>query len=201
MCELNNFKNKVENTLCKIHNNTQKITYGVSNTAGAVGNTLDGMIRLITSGDITVKFIEQLTNFVTQTGVRMINIIGNSMTRFATWCHQNYELSPNIMVARWPNDYSDNICNTIAGIGNLRRRPNGLCAELSKCSLASKTIIVPKKVPVDFKLYSLKNSRFNITNPFPKKNNHIFSIIVVVSIILIIALWIFLIYTHYKNKK
>ena len=111
------------------------------------------------------------------------------MTRFSTWCHQNYEMNPNIMLGRYPNGNSE---NNINGIGDLRRPPTGICSKLSSCALVNQSMPDQQQFPVEYITYGLPNSKYNLTNPY-KKNDGLFILLVVLSIIIFLVMWFFLI--------
>jgi len=178
-CEFTNMQNKI----CASRNEISKISYAT----GAVTNTVDALLEVIKNRDITVPLLKELSNFVFEKADIFANVIGGNMLRFTTWCHQNYELNPNIMISKY--------ANTNGTIGNLIRRPDGICKDFGICSLSNAKLPTINKVSTNFKIKTLYTT-VNLTNPFPPKDNN-FTILVIVFILLFLALWIFL---GYKTK-
>jgi hypothetical protein len=185
MCELK----KLENKICNIKNDASTFGYGVGKINNIVGNSVDGIIDIINGGKASEAFLKELSNFVTKEATIFANVIGGNMTRFSTWCHQNYEMNPNIMLGRYPNGNSE---NNINGIGNLRRPPTGICSKLSSCALVNQSMPDQQQFPVEYITYGLPNSKYNLTNPY-KKNDGLFILLVVLSIIIFLVMWFFLI--------
>ena len=193
-CEYNNLQNQ----LCNTQNITNLVNYGVQNTIGVVSNTIDALLEIVQNKDIAAPLLKDLSNFVIQKTGFFFDIIVGNMLRFTTWCHQNYELNCNIMANRFPDSFkSDNLevdKNTTDGIGNLRRRTDGICSKFSSCAL-QKLPPNEKKSIVNFQVKSLPNTKFNITNPL-KYDKYIFIIIVMIIVFIFIALWVFLAYNN-----
>ena len=175
-CEFTNFQNK----FCISKNELSKL----SNASSVVTNTVDGLLEIIKNRDIAVPLLKDLGNFVVEKADIFANVIGGNMLRFTTWCHQNYELNPNIMVN---------------GSGNLIRRPDGICKDFGICALSNKRITMPNKIDVEFKTKTL-DCIVNLTDPFPPKDNN-FTILVIVIILLFLGLWVFLGYKTFKNNN
>ena len=182
-----------ENKLCKLNNYEKKFAYGMSKTTGVINNTVEGVIDIIKGGKASEAFLKEMTEFVTEKGIILMNVIGGNMKRFTTWCHQNYELNPNIMINRYPNGGQD---NSTYGIGNLRRRPDSICSSLSTCALSNATMPDQEQYPVEYQTISLPHATFKVTSPY-KENDGLFIILCFIAIVGIILLWVVL----YKRRK
>ena len=111
------------------------------------------------------------------------------MQRFTTWCHQNYEFNPNIMVAK--------NSNTNYALGNLIRRPDGICKDFGICNLSDKDLPVINKVSTNFE-NKILYTKINNTNIL-KQEDMTFTILVIIISLLFLALWIYLAYKTRKN--
>jgi len=179
-CEYTNMRH----SMCSSNNGVKKISF----VSGAAANTVDGLLEVIRNRDVTVPLLKELSNFVFEKADIFANIIIGNMQRFTTWCHQNYESNPNIMASKSPN--------TNYALGNLIRRPDGICKNFGTCSLSDKDVPGFKKVPVNFqtkKLYTKVNNK----NILQKDNT--FAIIVIVFILVFFSLLVFLGFRTKKN--
>jgi len=179
-CEYTNMRH----SMCSSNNGVKKISF----VSGAAANTVDGLLEVIRNRDVTVPLLKELSNFVFEKADIFANIIIGNMQRFTTWCHQNYESNPNIMASK--------SSNTNYALGNLIRRPDGICKNFGTCSLSDKDVPGFKKVPVNFqtkKLYTKVNNK----NILEKDNT--FAIIVIVIILLFFSLLVFLGFRTKKN--
>jgi hypothetical protein len=179
-CELANMRH----SMCSSTNGVKRINF----VSSAASNTVDGLLEVIRNRDVTVPLLKELSNFVFEKADIFANIIIGNMQRFTTWCHQNYESNPNIMASKSPNrNYA---------LGNLIRRPDGICKNFGTCSLSDKDVPGFKKVPVNFqtkKLYTKVNNK-NIL-----QEDNTFAIIVIVFILLFFSLLVFLGFRTKKN--
>jgi len=179
-CEITNMRN----ALCSADNGFKKFSL----VSGVASNTVDGLLEIIRNRDITAPLLKELGNFVFEKADVFANLIIGNMQRFTTWCHQNYELNPNIMASK--------SANTNYALGNLIRRSDGICKDFGTCSLSDKDLPSVNKVSVNFqtkKLYTKVNNK-NIL-----EEDNTFAIIVVIIILLFFSLLVFLGFRTKKN--
>ena len=179
-CQIKN----MESRSCSMQNNIERINYATTSAS----NTVDGLLEIIRNRDVTVPLIKELGNFVFEKADIFANIIIGNMQRFTTWCHQNYELNPNIMAAK-------NL-NTNSVLGNLIRRPDGICKDFATCSLSDKNLPSINKVSVNFQTKKLY-TEFNNKNILEGYNG--FIILIIIIVLLFVSLLIFLCIRTKKN--
>ena len=179
-CEIRNMRNSI----CSANNVIKRLGYA----GGFVSNTTDAFLEIIRNRDISVPLVKELSNFVFEKADVFANIITGNMQRFTTWCHQNYEFNPNIMVAK--------NSNTNYALGNLIRRPDGICKDFGICNLSDKDLPVINKVSTNFE-NKILYAEINNTNIL--KQIDTFTILVIIISLLFLALWIYLAYKTRKN--
>lgn len=179
-CEYTNMRH----SMCSSGNGVKRINF----VSSAASNTVDGLLEVIRNRDVTVPLLKELSNFVFEKADIFANIIIGNMQRFTTWCHQNYESNPNIMASKSPN--------TNYALGNLIRRPDGICKNFGTCSLSDKDVPGFKKFPVNFQTKKLY-TRVNNKNILQEDNT--FAIIVIVFILVFFSLLVFLGFRTKKN--
>jgi hypothetical protein len=101
------------------------------------------------------------------------------------------------MINRYQNNDQD--INKTQQIGNLRRRPDGICSTLNTCGLT--TVNRDQNQPIVYEKKLLKNSIINLTTPFKPKTSFITIVICILLLLLLTGICIYFYRRYSKNKK
>ena len=188
---------KLQNSINGITNTITKADYIYNNTSQLVNNTYKLFTDVVVNRkEVAIPLLEEFSNFISGKALSLVDIISGNMNRFTTWCHQNYELNPAIMINRYSNNDKD--INKTQQIGNLKRRSDGICSTLNTCNLTSDNKELNQTINYQTKI--LKNCVVNLTTPF-KPVNYFMTIIYIILFLLVIGGIGFYLYKRNKNDS